>query len=202
MDWKPSRTATVRSDCPSTIPTGGWTGLINYVNGGGEAVLSYWDWDNSGGTSTGLAGAFDASVSSSFSFTGTTLTDSGTSPAFLGVTMPNASWHTHWGDDGDQFNLLSGAQHLAHIGSLATSVMARHQYSSPTDQAWKGQPRGRCGATASAISETWPRPAASRWARSGATKRARASSFDALVPPRTRTHASTKGPASQGQTVP
>ena len=47
--------------------------------------------------------------------------------------------------------------------------------SSPTDQAWNGQPRGVCGASPSAISETWPRPASSRCASSGARKRSRAS---------------------------
>jgi hypothetical protein len=115
----------VAVDCPSNLPTGGWSSLINYVNGGGEVVLSYWDWNNVSGSSAGLAAAFDVSVSSSISLSGATLTDSGTSPAFLGVTMPNASWHDHWTDDGDQFNLLGGAQGIAHVGTASTPVMAR-----------------------------------------------------------------------------
>jgi hypothetical protein len=116
----------VAVDCPSTIPSGGWNGLINYVNGGGEAVLSFWDWDNdSGAGAAGLPGAFDVSVSSTISLTGATLTNSGSSPAFLGVTMPNSDWHTHWGDDGDQFNPLAGAYGLAHIGTSSTPVLVR-----------------------------------------------------------------------------
>ena len=115
----------VAVDCPSSIPTGGWTSLINYVNSGGEAILSFWDWDNdSGFGAAGLPGAFDVSVSSSISLLGATLTDSGTSPTFFSVTMPNSDWHEHWGDDGDQFNLLA-AQGLAHIGNPATPVLAR-----------------------------------------------------------------------------
>ena len=35
----------VALDVPSTAPASGWAGLINYVNGGGRVVLSYWDWD-------------------------------------------------------------------------------------------------------------------------------------------------------------
>ena len=73
---------------------------------------------------------------------------------------------------------------------------------SPTDQAWKGHPRGVCGASASAISEMCPIPASVRWANSGARNRRRASPMASGVPPRTRTQASTNGPSSQGQTVP
>ena len=43
--------------------------------------------------------------------------------------------------------------------------------SSPSDQAWNGQPPGLCGGSPSAISETWPSPATSRCARNGARKR-------------------------------
>jgi len=35
--------------------------------------------------------------------------------------------------------------------------------SSPSDQAWNGQPRGVWGGSASAISDTCPSPAWSRW---------------------------------------
>ena len=38
----------------------------------------------------------------------------------------------------------------------STSDKARS--SSPSDQAWNGQPRGACGGSASAISATWPSP--------------------------------------------
>ena len=38
---------------------------------------------------------------------------------------------------------------------------------SPSDHAWNGQPRGVNGGSPSAISDTWPRPAASRCATSG-----------------------------------
>ena len=119
----------VAVDCPSTIPTGGWTALINYANAGGRVVMSFWDWDNSAGAgAAGLPGAFDVSVTGSdLNLVNgvTSLQDTGSSPAFLGVTMPNASWHGHWTDDGDQFNLLAGAKGLAHVGTASTPVMAR-----------------------------------------------------------------------------
>jgi hypothetical protein len=116
----------VAVDSPNFIPSGGWTALINHVNAGGAAILSFWDWDNSSGFGqAGLTTAFDVSVSSSISFTGTTLTDAKVSPAFLGVTMPNSSWGSTWNDDGDQFTPLAGAQGLAHIGTPATPVLVR-----------------------------------------------------------------------------
>ncbi len=109
----------VAVDCPSTIPTGGWNPLISYVNGGGRVVLSFWDWD----ATPSLLPAFDVSVSSSISLVGATLEDSLTTPAFLGVTMPNSSWNDAWVDDGDQFNPQAGALGLAHIGTPATPVL-------------------------------------------------------------------------------
>ncbi len=116
----------VAVDCPGSIPLGGWTSLINHVDAGGTAILSFWDWDNNDGFGqAGLTTAFDVSVSSSISWVGKTLTDTAVSPVFLGVTMPNSSWVNNKDDDGDQFTALAGAQGLAHIGTPATPVLVR-----------------------------------------------------------------------------
>src|SRR4029079_18390057 len=47
------------------------------------------------------------------------------------------------------------------------SVRARARRSSPSDQAWNGQPPGVWGGSPSATSHTWSRPASSRWASRG-----------------------------------
>ena len=78
---------------------------------------------------------------------------------------------------------------------------ASRRNSSPSDQAWKGQPLGVCGRSPSAISKRWP-PAPAAASRRGARNRSRASFFTLGDPPRTRTQASTNGPMSQGHTVP
>jgi hypothetical protein len=111
----------VAVDCPSTIPAGGWTALINYVNAGGRVVTSYWDWD----AQAALCTAFDVSVSSSIMFGTSQLQDALTSPVFLNVTMPVSDWHGHWGDDGDRFNLLGGTVKLATLAGSTDAVMAR-----------------------------------------------------------------------------
>src|SRR4030095_16582123 len=45
---------------------------------------------------------------------------------------------------------------------FADNTTRSSRNTSPRDQAWKGQPRGVCGSSAPAISETWPRPASAR----------------------------------------
>jgi hypothetical protein len=111
----------VAVDCTNTEPVDGWKDLSDYVGAGGAAVLSFWDWDDK----PALAEAFDVAVSSSISFGTAELIDAGTAPVFLGVTMPNASWDSHWADDGDRFTLLGDAQGLARLGAGILPVMAR-----------------------------------------------------------------------------
>ncbi len=109
-------------DCPNTQPSGGWGPLINYVNGGGRVVASFWNWD----AEASLSSAFDVSVSSSFSLTSPStlfLSDSDTSPAFVGVTMPNGDWNNNFNDDGDEFIPLGGAFGIGHVGSSSTPAM-------------------------------------------------------------------------------
>jgi hypothetical protein len=116
----------VAVDCPNFGPSGDWGPLINYVNSGGRVVMSFWDWDDSSGFGDpALPGAFDVSIWSSYSWNGLTLSDQGTSPAFLGVTMPNSDWDDAWVDDGDEFVPLGGAIGLAHVGDPTTPVMVR-----------------------------------------------------------------------------
>jgi hypothetical protein len=116
-------------DCPSTVPGGGWTDLINYVNGGGATVMSFWDWDNdSGQGDPGLAGAFDFTSATSISLTDgvSTLTAAATpagTAVFFGVPgMPHSSWFNSWLDDGDAFG-FTGATALADLSDAADPVM-------------------------------------------------------------------------------
>ena len=87
-------------------------------------------------------------------------------------------------------------------------VVANHhsmdsiRMSSARDQAWNGQPPGVCGGEPSATSGRCPRPKSLRWSYSGRRKRVRASARVAAVLPWTWSQACTKGPRSQGQTVP
>lgn len=122
LDWD-----LVLVDCPNNTPTGGWGDLISWVNGGGPAVMSFWDWDNSSGVG-------DPDLASAFGYTGTTtieLTASDTYAAAVtpggshvhaGVgDLPNSTWSETWGDDGDVFSLAPGAEVLGGISGGAAS---------------------------------------------------------------------------------
>jgi len=101
-------------DCPSTVPS--WGSLINYVNGGGRAIMSFWDLDNNGGGGDpNLPGAFDVSVVSDF-YSPKDVYRWDISHAIF--NNPNAvgdltGWSDEWADDGDLLSALSGAQALA-----------------------------------------------------------------------------------------
>jgi hypothetical protein len=115
-------------DCPSTAPLGGWVPTIDFVKNGGRVAMSFWDWDNdSAAGSPLLPPAFGIAGTTTFSLTGRTLTDAGTSAVFAGVSMPNSDWHDHWSDDGDGFGFLlgSGTVGLANLSGIANPVMAR-----------------------------------------------------------------------------
>jgi len=108
-------------DCPSTIPTGGWTDLINDVNAGNPVVMSFWDWDNdSGQGDAGLFGAFgfDTATSISLSDGVSVLIESATgagAAVFNGVPgMPHSSWFDNWGDDGDAYT-FTGSEAIAEL---------------------------------------------------------------------------------------
>jgi len=54
-------------DCPNYGPTEGWAPFINYIAGGGRAVMSFWDLDNDGGGGDpGLPPAFGVAVTQTF----------------------------------------------------------------------------------------------------------------------------------------
>ena len=85
----------------------------------------------------------------------------------------------------------------------ARASIARTRSSSPSDQAWNGQPPGVCGASPSAISRDMAEARRRRDARAAAArKRSRASCFAPRRAPRTRARPPRTGPISQGQTVP
>ena len=94
--------------------------------------------------------------------------------------------------------LVGGAAAAATSGAVRASA----RISSPSDQAWNGQPRGVCGASPSAISETCPSPASRRCSSSGARKRRALPPGALVLSPCARSQASTNGPISHGQTVP
>lgn len=110
-------------DCPSTTPPD-WTPLIDYVNGGGRAIMSFWDLDNdSGSGDAALPGAFDVSVSSSISSpqdvyrweTGHAVFNT---PNLLGDLTGLSDG---WADDGDRLNAINGAEALAGFTATATA---------------------------------------------------------------------------------
>ncbi|MDO8585540.1 MAG: PEP-CTERM sorting domain-containing protein [Armatimonadota bacterium] len=115
-------------DCPSNTP-GDWLPLINYVQGGGRALMSFWDLDNDTGYGNpALPGAFDVSVSASFGTPQTVYLWSSSHPVFQ---APNAignltSWTDEWADDGDRLALvpLRGASALAGYTATATEGQA------------------------------------------------------------------------------
>ncbi|MEM7311269.1 MAG: hypothetical protein AAF682_31675, partial [Planctomycetota bacterium] len=110
----------VAVDCPNVNPVGGWQPLIDYVNGGGRVVTSFWNWDSE----PALASAFDVFVTGTFSLASQTLEDEETSPAFLGVTMPNSDWSDFFFDDGDFFATV-GSVSMATLSGTDDAVMAR-----------------------------------------------------------------------------
>jgi len=103
-------------DAPSTIPTGGWNSLINYINSNGRAIMSFWDLDNdSGQGNAALPGSFNVSVSSSFN---TPVNVTPWVPGHPIFNTPNtvggiSSWSDLWADDGDRLNVLAGGTALA-----------------------------------------------------------------------------------------
>ncbi len=102
-------------DCPSTTP-GDWAPLISYVDGGGAAIMSFWDLDNDSGLShPALPSAFDVSVAESFNIPQNVYRWE-TSHAIFNT--PNVlgnltGWTDAWGDSGDRLNALGSAQALA-----------------------------------------------------------------------------------------
>lgn len=108
-------------DCPSSIPSSGWQPLVDYVDDGGVAILSFWDWDDFNDSL--LLTPFDVSAPFTFGLTNQVLTDAGTSSVFQGVTMPNSDWDNHFSDDGDEFTPLAGAIGLAHFGNPSKPTM-------------------------------------------------------------------------------
>lgn len=119
----------VMVDCPGSTPSGGWTDLIAFVNGGGATVMSFWDWDNdSSQGDPGLAPAFGFTSATSISLVDTVSTLSAASTTvgqtiFTGVPgMPHSSWFNAWIDDGDAFG-FTGATAVADLSDAANPVV-------------------------------------------------------------------------------
>jgi len=110
---------------PGSVPTNAWPAIDTYVQGGGRVMVEFWDWDNNSGYgSPALLNTFQVSAPVTITFpTSPPLQDSGLTPAFTGVTMPNSDWHNHSADDGDLFTPLGGAIGMAHFGNPAQPTM-------------------------------------------------------------------------------
>lgn len=111
-------------DCPSTTPPD-WTPMVDYVNGGGRAIMSFWDLDNDGGYGdAALPGAFDVSVNGSISspqevYAWETSHAVFNTPNVLGDLT---NWQSdYWVDNGDRLNAINGAEALAGFTASATA---------------------------------------------------------------------------------
>jgi hypothetical protein len=102
-------------------PSGGWGPLVDYVNGGGAAVLSYWNWDQEAAlrTAFGITGT----VGGDISLVGQTLEDTGATSLFAGIPMPHSTWFDNWMDDGDRFSLAAGSIGAAKLSAYAEPVI-------------------------------------------------------------------------------
>lgn len=119
----------VAVDCPSSVPDGGWGTLINYVKGGKNVVMSFWDWNDAALGDPQLVPTFGGTSTSSLSTQGRTLTaDAGALGAqlFAGVGgMPHSDWSDNWGDDGDAFGMAAGSEAGAYLSGFSNPVIMR-----------------------------------------------------------------------------
>jgi hypothetical protein len=103
-------------DIPSNSPS--FNDLVNYVDNGGKAILSYWALNGD----PILAAAFDVTVASSLGTPTNVYSWDATHPIWnspTSVSSPLASWVNTWGDDGDKF-VLTGA---TMVGGFTATVM-------------------------------------------------------------------------------
>lgn len=109
-------------DCPNFTPA--WTPLVDYIDGGGRAIMGFWDLDNDAGYGdAALPGAFDVAVSSSFNSPQSVYRWDATHPVF---NIPNpvgdlTSWTDNWNDNGDRLTALGGAEALAGFTTTETT---------------------------------------------------------------------------------
>ncbi len=108
-------------DCPSTTPSS-WTPLVNYIGGGGKALMSFWNLEDE----SALATAFDVSVTGSFSTPENVYAWNASHPIFTtpyGVGDLTA-WSDLWATDGDHLTALDGAQELAGFSGSPSAGLA------------------------------------------------------------------------------
>ena len=95
------------------------TALINYISGGGRALMSYYDLD----TAPSLANAFEASVALSYDNLPTLYAWDYSHAIFNGVSSPVTFGPEYLVDNGDELNTLGGGVAIA--GFSAASVYGR-----------------------------------------------------------------------------
>ncbi len=93
--------------------------MIDYVNGGGKVVMSFWDLNGE----PALASAFDVSVEGSFNTPRDVHAWVASHPVF---NSPSAvgdltAWSDLWADDGDALNPINRAQELAGFTALPSA---------------------------------------------------------------------------------
>lgn len=110
-------------DMPSTTPSEGFGSLIEYIEGGGKAIMSYWGLQ----LDPALAAAFEVESVSSFESPSDVHPWDLAHPIF---NSPNpgigslTSWTDWWFDDGDRLNPVGSAVALAGFTTTSQSGQA------------------------------------------------------------------------------
>lgn len=104
-------------DLPSTMPNGEFGALVDYINGGGKALMSFWSLDSK----PALASAFEVAVSGSFGSPQNVNAWNLAHPIFNGpyAVTDLVSWDDRWADDGDRLSWFGSGQALAGFGAPA-----------------------------------------------------------------------------------
>jgi len=108
-------------DCPSNTP-GSWTPLIDYIDGGGKAIMSFWMLEGV----PALAAAFDVSMTGTYGTPENVYAWNASHAIFTTpyVVGDLTAWHDHWADDGDHLTAINGAQELAGFSGSPSAGMA------------------------------------------------------------------------------
>lgn len=95
-------------DVPSTLPTGGFGNLINYIGGGGRAIMSFWTLQ----TEAALETAFQVDRVADIGPPQDVYAWNAAHPIWAGVASPVTGWSNQWADDGDRLDPVGSAVSL------------------------------------------------------------------------------------------
>jgi len=91
-------------DVPSNTPSTGFADIVNYVNGGGKAIVSFWTLQSE----AALQAAFEVAQITTFGTPRDVYSWNVGHPIWTGVSTLT-SWTDSWGDDGDAMNAVGSA---------------------------------------------------------------------------------------------